>query len=168
MTAVFDGAAHIFVPTNLLALLALGLVAGQSRHRILLRPLLLFATGLLAGAIAIASGLRDPPAAFALLVLAAMIGLLVAMAHPLPSTAILALALLVGAALMLNAPPQAVTISAAAATQLGVGSAALIALSLIAYVTTKGRHGWQRIGIRILGSWIAASATLVLALRLFR
>jgi hypothetical protein len=35
-------------------------------------------------------------------------------------------------------------------------------------LTARSRRDWQRIGVRIAGSWIAASAILVLALRLAR
>jgi urease accessory protein len=45
--------------------------------------------------------------------------------------------------------------------------AALLLLALI-QGTSRLRHHWQRIGARILGSWIAAIAILVLALLLVR
>jgi hypothetical protein len=35
-------------------------------------------------------------------------------------------------------------------------------------VTSRPMQGWPRIGVRILGSWIAASAILVLTLYLAR
>ena len=43
---------------------------------------------------------------------------------------------------------------------------AAVTLILVAAITADRTRDWQRIGIRILGSWIAASAILVLALRL--
>lgn len=41
-------------------------------------------------------------------------------------------------------------------------------LALVIAIATQATRPWQRIGIRIAGSWIAASAILVLALRLVR
>jgi hypothetical protein len=167
MTAVTD-CAQILLPTNLLPLAALGLLAGQSADRAFSGTLLLFAAGLMVGAIAIAFAVRDPPASIALLALAAIAGLLVAVGRP-PLPAIrLALAFGSGAALMLNVPPQAATISVAIAAQLGTGLAALAALGLVGLLTMDETRNWQRIAVRILGSWIAASAILTLALRLVR
>jgi urease accessory protein len=100
--------------------------------------------------------------------LAAIAGLIVAIGRPLPQVIQIALAFAIGVALALNAPPQAITIPAAIAAQITTGIAALAALGLVALVTSKAENGWQRIGIRIVGSWIAASAILVLALRLAR
>jgi hypothetical protein len=39
-------------------------------------------------------------------------------------------------------------------------------IAAIAFISAALPAFWQRIGIRIAGSWIAASAILVLALRL--
>jgi hypothetical protein len=127
-----------------------------------------FAAGLLTGAILIAFALRDSPAAIAPLVLAAIAGLTVAIGRPLPALISGVLSFATSSALTLNAPPQTVTIPAAVAAQLGTGIAALAALGLVALVATKAQDGWRRIGIRIAGSWIAASAILVLALRFVR
>jgi urease accessory protein len=56
-------------------------------------------------------------------------------------------------------------------TFLALAGTALVAFIIVAGVGTLAalaRRDWQRIGIRIVGSWIAASAILVLALRLAR
>jgi hypothetical protein len=55
---------------------------------------------------------------------------------------------------------------------IGTGLGASLALALVvagagALVGVQGLV-WPRIGVRVLGSWIAASATLVLALRFAR
>ena len=48
----------------------------------------------------------------------------------------------------------------------GVGaSALLIAATMLA---SRMKEGWARVAARIIGSWIAASAILVLVLRLVR
>ena len=46
--------------------------------------------------------------------------------------------------------------------------AALAAVAVVTFIATKADGTWQRIGVRIVSSWIAASAILVLALRLAR
>ena len=45
---------------------------------------------------------------------------------------------------------------------------ATLILGLVAFAASRPTRDWQRIGVRILGSWAAASALLVLALRLAR
>ena len=78
------------------------------------------------------------------------------------------LALAAGVALPLNAPPHEITIAAAIAAQVGFAVAALATFALVALIAMHATRPWQRIGVRIVGSWIAASAILVLALRLAR
>jgi hypothetical protein len=168
MSGVLGGLAQIVAPTNLLALAALGLLCGQNAARMPRATLTAFALGSFAGSGLVALALRDPPAALSLLVLAAVAGIIAAIARPVPAIVKHALALATGAALALNAPPQAISIPTAVATQLGTGLAALAALTLIAFIAVKAERTWQRIGIRIVGSWIATSAILVLTLRLVR
>jgi hypothetical protein len=163
--ALLAGFWQFFVPTHLLAVGALGLTLGRDA-----RPVMMFAPfalGLAAGALVVASAVRETPAATALLAVAALAGMLAVLTwtHALLNAA---LALAAGGAIMLNAPPYALTIPAAIAMQVGVAIAALATLALIAFVASRAARPWQRIGVRVLGSWIAASAILVLALRLAR
>jgi urease accessory protein len=168
MNAVLEGAAQALAPTNLLAMVALGLIAGQHARQTPRVILAIFAAGLLAGSALIALALREATAPIALLVLAAVAGLLVAIGWKPPALARHALAFAIGVAIALNAPPQAVTIPQAVASQAGTAVAALVVLCLAIIAAMKTEHGWQQIAIRIAGSWIAASAILVLASRLFR
>ena len=73
-----------------------------------------------------------------------------------------------GSALPLNAPPHEITIANAVASQAGFAVAAMAIVALVMAIAMLARRPWQRIGVRIVGSWIAASAILVLALRLAR
>lgn len=165
MTAFLGGFAQFFIPTHLLAVAALGLLAGQLAARV---PLVTLAVGLAAGSLAVASAIRENPAALALLTLAALAASLVVIAVAVPSWAAGLLALAIGAALPVNAPPHEITISAAIAAQIGFAAAALVTFALVALAVASATQPWQRIGVRIVGSWIAASAILVLALRLVR
>jgi urease accessory protein len=51
---------------------------------------------------------------------------------------------------------------------LGTALGAVLLLLVLLQGTLRLRQHWQRIGARIAGSWIAATAILVLALRLVR
>jgi len=167
MIAFANGATQFFAPTHLLAVVALGLLVGQ-QARLPVIPLAALAAGLAAGSVVVASAIRDNPAAPALLVLAAIAAGLTIIARPLPSWAAAGLGLAIGVALPLNAPPQEFTVHAAIVAQLGFALAAILAFALVTRVATLARVPWQRIGVRIVASWIAASAILVLALRLAR
>lgn len=157
IAAFLAGFWQFFLPTHLLAVGALGLAVGQGRRAVLLAP---FALGLVAGALVIAAAVREMPAATALLAVAALAGALVVLAWTPP--------LLLGAMLALNSPPHALTIPAAIAMQVGAGVAALATLALVAFIASRAVRPWQHVGVRVIGSWIAASAILVLALRLAR
>ena len=168
MTAFIGGVTQFFVPTHLLAVVALGLLAGQPVARFPASLLAMFAIGLAAGSVAVASAVRETPAALVLLILAACVASLVLIATTPPSWLASLLALAVGAALPLNAPPHEITIPAAVAAQTGLAIAAFATFSVVTFIALKAGRPWQRVGMRIVGSWIAASAILVLALRLVR
>jgi len=116
----------------------------------------------------LAAAVREMPSGLALLAIAAIAGLIVVTTIPLPTRLGDLLAFTAGAALALNSPPQAISIPSAIVMQLGTGIAALATLALVGFIANKAERPWQRIAVRILGSWIAASAILVLALRLTR
>jgi hypothetical protein len=167
MNAVLRGVVDFPIPTHLLAVIASGLLAGQSARRFPFLPLIALAFGLIAGSLAIARGLGETPTATALLVFAAVSAAFVAAAWSVPWIATL-LAVFIGLALPLNAPPHAITIADAVAAQIGFAVAALATFALITFIASNAARGWQRIGVRIIGSWIVASAILVLALKLAR
>jgi hypothetical protein len=162
VSAAIDGLALALQPTNLLALVALGLLAG--RHG----GIIVFMIGLLIGSLAIASALREPPAALALLAIAATAGVIVATgwSPPLPITVVLLVA--GGSALAMNSPPQATAIAFAIASQIATGVGAVVIVAGIALIASAANRAWQHVALRIVGSWIAASAILVLALRFVR
>jgi hypothetical protein len=167
MNAFADGLAQFPAPTHLLAVVGMGLLAGQ-RTRSIAVLLVLFALGILAGSFAIALAIGETPSALALLGIAAFAGMAAAAAVPLPSFPKNVLTLATGAALALNAPPQAVTVPSAIAAQAGFGGAALATFGLIAVIAAGADRTWQHVAMRVVGSWMAASAILVLALRLVR
>jgi urease accessory protein len=167
MSAFFDGLLHpLLIPAHLLALAALGLLIGQQR-----RPLMTwtaFVAGLAAGLAAIAFAIGETAALDILLATTALAGVLVAIARPLPMLLPVTLAAVAGAALGLDSPPEAISIGAAVAMLVGTAMSAVLVLALVAAATRQLTRWWQRIGMRIVGSWLAASAMLVLALRFAR
>jgi urease accessory protein len=168
MTGAFvGGLAGVLLPTHLLAIVALGLMIGQG-GRLPLVHVALFAVGFLAGCFIIATAIRETPAPLLLLGCAALCGAIVLAAWRPPLALSAALAFIIGILIALNSPPQALTIRAAMVEQFGSAVAALATLSAIILIATKAVQPWQRIGVRVVGSWIAASAILVLALRLAR
>jgi urease accessory protein len=163
----FGGLLHpLLVPAHAIALLGLGLLIGT--HAQYRAPLLAFAAALGLGLLAIARGIGQTPADSVVLAMAAITGMLVAAALPLPTFLRAAIAAIAGGAIGLDSPPQAVSLGAASAALIGTGFGASFALMLIAFIAAQLAGPRQRIGLRIAGSWIAASAILVLALRYAR
>jgi urease accessory protein len=78
------------------------------------------------------------------------------------------LAAAIGLSLALDSPPEALALMQANLTLLGTALGAVLLLLALLQGTARLRHYWQRVGARILGSWIAAIAILALALRLLR
>ena len=103
-----------------------------------------------------------------LLALSAIAGLLVALAQPLPQRLGVLVATAMGLSLALDSPPDALSLTEANLILLGTALGAVLMLLALLQGTARLRHHWQCIGVRIAGSWIAAIAILVLALRLVR
>ncbi len=169
MSGFSGGLLHpLIVPAHALALLAIGLLIGQQNRGGRLIPFMLFGAGLVAGLAAIAFAVRQTFALSILLAATATAAALVALARPLPAVLCGAPAALTGVALGLDSPPQAISLVRAIHMLIGTGLGACAILAALVAGTMKCSSEWQRIGVRILGSWIFASAILVLALRFAR
>jgi urease accessory protein len=153
----------VFVPAHLLALIGLGLFIGQQNARLL--AVLCFAGGVAAGLGAIASAVGQTPANTVLLAAAAITGALTALAFAMPRAVGWLLAAVIGVAIGLDSPPQVISVTEATLMLIGTGIGAVVVLIVIAAAAAALRREWQRIGMRVLGSWTAASAILVLAMR---
>jgi hydrogenase/urease accessory protein HupE len=154
----------VVVPAHALALVALGLFIGRQPGRIV--TLLIFAAALIGGLIALTFAIGATPARIALLAAAAIVGVLVAVAWAPPQPVGWLLAAIAGAAIGLDSPPQALTIAQGNATLAGTALGACAALLAVSVVAGCASGPWQQLGVRILGSWVAASAILVLAVLL--
>jgi urease accessory protein len=161
LQAFVDGSLNPLVtPAHALTLLALALVLGQQDRRGV--SFFSFAIGLAGGLVAIALAVGEVPARTVLLADAAALGVMVAAAWA-PKPLAWLLAAIAGTALALDSPPQAVTIAEGHVTLVGTGVGACAMLLVAVAVVGQAKSDWQRLGVRILGSWIAASAILVLA-----
>jgi urease accessory protein len=167
VTGFAGGLLHpLVVPAHILAVAALALLIGQQgwHHA----AVVAYAAAIIAGLGVIALAYVPTRAEEGVLAVAAVSGFLVALARPLPRSMGVLLAGAAGLALALDSPPEAISLSDANLALLGTAIGAMIVLLAPVQATTRLTRVWQRIGARIVGSWIAASAILVLALRLVR
>jgi urease accessory protein len=155
----------VMVPAHLLALTGLGLLAGQQREgRVGL--VTMFALGLAAGLLAIAFAAGPSSAHLVLIAAALMAGAWTASARPLPPVLGWPLMSVAGAAIGLDSPPETASLREANHMLFGTGLAAAAIPAALAALVAHLNRDWQRLALRIAGSWIAAAALLVLALAL--
>jgi urease accessory protein len=157
----------LFVPAHAMALLGLGLLIGQQAgwsRAVVLAAIAALAAGLGVMTMGVVPALMGET----LLGLAAVAGLLAALARPLPEAAGGVLAAAIGFAIALDSPPEVISVRDANFMLIGTGFGATLLLILAVEGASRLTGAWPRIAARILGSWIAASAILVLALRLTR
>lgn len=155
------------IPAHLLTLVGVGLLIGAQPGGRLITALC-FAAGLAAGLAAIAHAVGSTPALDVLLILSAISGALVALAITPPHALTAIIAAIAGVALGLDSPPQAISLADATTALIGTWLSAVLAFVCVVVTAAHLTRDWPRIGLRIVGSWIAASAILVLALRFAR
>ena len=169
MTAFVAGLLHpLLVPMHLMAIVALALLIGQQMPRWGGNASFSFDVAVTAGLLAIAFAYVPRLAQGSLLAAATIAGLLAALARPLPEWLGIVVGAAIGLSLGLDSPPEALLVTDAHLTLIGTAFGAPMLLFGLVQIASRLRAHWQRIGARILASWIAASAVLVLALRLLR
>jgi hydrogenase/urease accessory protein HupE len=168
-TGFYGGLLHpLFVPTHAIAILSLGLLIGQHKPHWRWPLTLAYAAGLGIGFAAMISAFAPHFSAEAVLAVTAIDGALVAFALAVPWLMACVLAIAVGITLALDSSPGGISVREANVIILGTFCGAVILLWAILEVEANLRRQWQRLGVRILGSWIAASAVLVLTWQLAR
>jgi len=163
---IVAGLAHpVTTPAHVVALVGLGLIGGRNLMPAGAAIIAAFALGLAAGLGAIAWGVEETPASDVLLASATLCGLIATsrVAVPLPLAALVAL--LSGIALGLDSPPEAIFLREAVAMLLGTACGGAGALAMIAFAASAAARWRHGIVLRVAGSWVAAIAILVLALR---
>jgi hydrogenase/urease accessory protein HupE len=163
----WNGFLHpLLVPAHALTVLAFGLMTGQQDKASRTVLMTLFPLAVIAGIPMIIFGtFRVDLVPAILLGCGATAGLLTALARPLPRIVAAAPLVVGGPALMVDSVPSVVSKSDTILALAGTALAATLALGLVAYAALSLTRDWQRIGVRIVGSWTAASALLVLALQ---
>ena len=168
-TGFYGGLLHpLFVPTHAIAVLSLGLLIGPQMPHGRWPVALAYAAGLGIGFAAMILAFAPRFSAEALLAITAIVGALVALARVLPWPVTCVLALAVGIALALDSSPGGISVREANVIIVGTFCGAVILLWVILVVVASFRREWQKLGMRILGSWIAASAVLGLVWQLAR
>lgn len=164
-----DAAIHPLTEIDhVLAFFALGLLAGQQGTPAARRSVAAFIAGLLLGVV-LSTILPVSPDALRFLGglnLASLfvLGALAAAALRLPSWLVAFLAALFGASHGLeNGLDLAGALSVLSAV--GILAAGLVAAAPVAVLVVRLRAGWQRVAVRVAGSWVAAIGLIVLGLR---
>jgi hydrogenase/urease accessory protein HupE len=165
----YGGVLHpLFVPAHLLAIMSTGLLVGQQLPHWHWQAPASYVAGLTVGFAAMISAFAPVPTVEILLAVTATSGALIALARPLPELLGCALAITTGVALALDSPPGVISVREANVILIGTFCGATMLLLAMVELTAMLCREWQRIGVRILGSWIAAIAVMVLTLRLAR
>ncbi len=158
------GAVHpLLEPAQLIVLVALGLFIGQ-RGLAATRPASLCFLGALALGLVGAGFGAVPTIDSSLLPVAGLLGLAVLADFAVPRTLCAFAAGLVGLGVGLGSDPELLTGQARIVMLLGSGVGAAVGMFNLVGLLHEARRPWQRIGVRVVGSWIAASVTLVTAL----
>jgi urease accessory protein len=165
ITGFAGGLLHpLVVPAHILAVSALALLIGQQHWPY--RVPAAYVVFVLAGLGAIALAYVPAAAELSLLGLAALAGVLLALARPMPPVLGIAVAAAIGLAQALDSPPEAISLTDANLALAGTAMGSAVLLIVLTWLASRLRREWQRIGVRIVGSWMAASAILVLVLRI--
>jgi hydrogenase/urease accessory protein HupE len=163
------GSLHpLLTPAHALALVALGLSVSQQQRSHRNALIMLFALSLLAAVGGIAAAFAFTEGTNLLLATSILTGLLTALARPFPFWIAGTLTVAVAVGIAFDSVPQEIHAQPTLLSLAGTILAAWFAVTVIATGAAEPRREWTRIGIRVLGSWTAASALLVLALRLTR
>ena len=156
----------ILVLSHALALIALGLLAGVQPLRARVMLIAIFPAAMLLAFGLVSLAYATDRAELAVLALATVTGLMLAARPKAPFAVAAILVALTGFAILFDSVPAVPSVQETVLALAGTALAATSMLALAAFASAAPPAFWPRIGVRIAGSWIAASAILVLALRL--
>lgn len=162
---VTNGLLHpLLMPSHLLILLALGLYGAQRSARGTRQPILIFTVAALAGlALTIPNWFNEVPP-WVLSAVALGITTLVALRASLPVAASSSIYALGALAVTLDSGIEQAPLTVALKTLFGTFCAVLaIVTSTTFYLRQIPRKNWIKVAIRVLASWIAAIALLMIA-----
>ena len=161
----YNGLLHpVLVPSHLLLLIAAGLFFGQQELKETQVALLFFVPAVVLGLITSGFSPGSQVEIF-ILVLAAIIGLLVAASPRMPMYWYPVIGAVAGFSLGFDSAQETLAGKDKFIALFGSGVGIyFISLYPIGFAEYCNKKHWLRIGIRVFGSWIAASSFLVLAL----
>jgi urease accessory protein len=163
---VLGGALHaLLIPEHGMGLVALGLFLGQRDAMLRRKGAATFAAVAIGGLVLAAFVDESEWAGDVLVLTAGMLGLLVALASG-PAIVVWLFAAITGLTFALDSVPETTSIDEAIRMLIGSGAGALVVLAAISEVAALARGNVPRTIMRVLGSWIAAIAILVLSLRI--
>ena len=163
---ITGGVLHaVLIPEHGMSLVALGLVMGRQERSARRSGELFFLAALVVGLIGVALNIEQTLAADVLIAAIGILGLLIAAAWTPPFLGWL-LACIAGAALALDSAPEVASRSEEIRMLIGSGIGAALALAVVAEGSVRLDGNVPRIAMRVLGSWMAAIAMLVVALRI--
>lgn len=166
--AFYSGVLHPFIsPAHLIALVALGLLFGQ-RGVLASRQAMGALVAALAGGLWLSLRLQLPEPDPLLLALGILLGLSVVLARCWPHWALVPLSALVGLAVGLGSAPDGMAPGQRTAALVGTFVGATLCTACLAGVVHPLHKPWARVGVRVLASWLSASALLVLTLAFAR
>ena len=161
----YNGVRHpVLVPAHLLTIFALGLLLGQHAPRASRVGWFGFVIAFWAGLAGTRLGYAVPDVV--LLALAMCAGLLVALERIGHLGIALALAAAAGLCLGLDSAPEGIAEGERWLALLGTATGGVLLISYVGGLAAGLVRPWQRIGVRVAGSWTAAGAGIVLALAL--
>jgi hypothetical protein len=162
----YSGLLHPYTePMHIITLLGLGFMLTQQERNAPPMGWLTFCFAAIAGLIVSGMGITLPLSIF-LLVLAMLLGGLVAVKPPLPIYFSMLLSAVTGFMLGLDSLTGFTGIGTTVVLIVSTATGLAIALLIVMGWGDYFRKDWQQIGIRVIGSWIAASALLVFTLTL--
>lgn len=162
----YNGLLHpLLAPSHLLILLGLGLLLGQHAPPVSRWGWGAFVTAFWSG-LAAGQLLAAPVPAAALLAVALTAGLLVSLSRSPGSLLLVVLAAAGGLGIGLDTAPESVEWRDGAPGLAGAALGGVVLLSYAGGLAAQPRREWHRVGVRVAGSWTAASAAIVLTFAL--
>lgn len=161
----YGGFLHpLLTPAHALAIGAFGLLVARGSRKWVWPVAVGFMVALVLGfgLVLVVNGMSSSQAM--ILVGAAICAMIVALNLTPPTSISVFLALAVGLPIGVETAPQSTSLNEAIVALLGTLGGVAIMLVLIVEVAMSCDDGWPRLAVRVIGSWIAASAVLVLAL----
>ena len=167
MDSFYNGVLHpVLVPAHLLAIMTAGMLIGQQGVKRMQAPLIAFLFVLIAALTTtgfLDLSLPESVGERLLLSMAVLCGVLVAVEMELSLMPLMALGIVLGFLLGMDSSQPELQGRAKLAILTGTGVGGFLLILYAAAAAEFANRHWQKIGIRILGSWATASAFIVLA-----